>query len=178
MSHTPRSGSRRRPSRRRTPPSGRVPVARSHGGDAEREELLRLASEAAHQIKAPLSTIQTILGTLMAGFAGPLQPRQRWLLEKAVERCGHGVKVVRDLMKLRSLANLDDEALGPVDLVGVFGELRDAFQDMPPSGRLTSRRAPTPSGRTAGSTGSPSWCVRSSRSSSTTRSSTPRGAAG
>lgn len=130
MSNAPKSGSRRGRSRPKKAPIGVAPVASSAGADAERDELLRLASEAAHQIKAPLSTVQTILGTLMAGFAGPLQPRQRWLLEKAVERCGHGVKVVRDLMKLRSLSNLDDEALGPVDLAAVFAGLRDAFREV------------------------------------------------
>ncbi len=98
-------------------------------GEADRDELMRLAAEVAHQIKAPLSTIQTILGTLMGGFAGPLEPRQRWLLEKAVERCGHGVKIVRDLMKLRSLGTLADESLGPVNLARAFTTVCDAHRD-------------------------------------------------
>ncbi len=97
--------------------------------DDAHDELMRLATEAAHQIKAPLSTIQTILATLMGGFAGPLQPHQRWLVEKAVERCGHGTKIVRDLIKLRSLSTMAEDALRPVNLGRVFAGIREAYRD-------------------------------------------------
>ncbi|MFO7693295.1 MAG: FAD-dependent oxidoreductase [Vicinamibacterales bacterium] len=108
--------------------AGSLPGADT-SADVAHEELMRLATEAAHQIKAPLATIQTILATLMGGFAGPLQPHQRWLVEKAVERCGHGTKIVRDLIKLRSLATIADDALRPLDLARAFSTVREAFRD-------------------------------------------------
>ena len=91
------------------------------GADRDRDELLRLASVVAHQLRSPLNAVQTVLGSVLGGFAGPLDPRQRWLLEKAFQRCGYGIELVRDLLKLRSVEQLEDEALGPVNLVAVFG---------------------------------------------------------
>lgn len=111
-----------------TPPPDDAP-ATGNPDQLAHDELMRLATEAAHQIKAPLTTIQTILGTLMGGFAGPLQPHQRWLVEKAVERCSHGNKIVRDLVKLRSLATLADDALRPLDLARVFSGVCEAHRD-------------------------------------------------
>lgn len=87
--------------------------------EMSREELLRIASAAAHQLKSPLSTVQTILGTLIGGFAGPLDARQRWLLQKALERCTNGVGLVADVMKLRTLEQLTEDAFGPVSMVAV-----------------------------------------------------------
>ncbi len=100
------------------------PAADGTGGDeavSERDELLRLASVVAHQLRSPLNAVQTVLGSVLGGFAGPLDPRQRWLLEKAFQRCGYGIELVRDLLKLRSVEQLEDEAMGPVNLVAVFG---------------------------------------------------------
>lgn len=117
------------------PPEGEPLQEKSHGiptekvDDDAREELLRLAAEAAHQIKSPLSTIQLLIETVMGGFAGPLSARQRWMLEKARERCGYGVKLVRDLMRLRSLAAIDDASLGPVNLLAIFQGLPDRFRE-------------------------------------------------
>ena len=104
----------------------------SDHGD-EREELLRLASIVAHQLKSPLSSVQNVLTTVLGGFAGPLDARQRWLLEKALERCSKGTHLVRDLMRMREVDRLDDEMLGPVNLVAAFtaavGEVKDAARD-------------------------------------------------
>ncbi|HHQ49266.1 MAG TPA: hypothetical protein ENK19_10355, partial [Acidobacteria bacterium] len=98
----------------------------SPGQESDRDELLRLASVVAHQLRSPLNAVQTVLGSVLGGFAGPLDPRQRWLLEKAFKRCGYGIELVRDLLKLRSVEQLEDEALGPVNLVAVFGSATTA----------------------------------------------------
>lgn len=95
----------------------------------ERDELLRLASVVAHQLKSPLSSVQNVLTTVLGGFAGPLDTRQRWLLEKALERCSKGTLLVRDLMRLRAVDRLDDEMLGPVNLVAVFTAAVDEIKD-------------------------------------------------
>jgi NADPH-dependent 2,4-dienoyl-CoA reductase/sulfur reductase-like enzyme/rhodanese-related sulfurtransferase len=102
-------------------------------GVDERDELLRLASVVAHQLKSPLSSVQNVLTTVLGGFAGPLETRQRWLLEKALERCSKGAHLVRDLMRLRAVDRLDDEMLGPVNLVAAFtaavDEIKHAVRD-------------------------------------------------
>jgi len=104
--------------------------ARTEIGDDERDELLRLTSFVAHQLKAPLSSVQTVLTTVLGGFAGPLDARQRWLLEKALERCSMGVHLVRDLLRLRAVDRLDDETLGPVNLVAAFTAALDGSREV------------------------------------------------
>jgi NADPH-dependent 2,4-dienoyl-CoA reductase/sulfur reductase-like enzyme/rhodanese-related sulfurtransferase len=103
--------------------------AQTHGGGDERDELLRLASVVAHQLKSPLSSVQNVLTTVLGGFAGPLEARQRWLLEKALERCSKGTYLVRDLLRLRAVDRLDDEMLGPVNLVAAFAAALDQVKD-------------------------------------------------
>ncbi len=97
--------------------------------EAEHEALVHLAAVVAHQLKSPLSAVQTVLSTVIGGFAGPLQPRQRWLLEKAWGRCTHGVRLVQDLLKLRSIEQLADDALGRVNLLATFRVVVDSHAD-------------------------------------------------
>lgn len=82
--------------------------AASESGGTQRDELLRLASVVAHQLKSPLSSVESVLATLLGGLAGPLEPRQRRLLEKALERCSTGVHLVRNLLRLRAVDRLDE----------------------------------------------------------------------
>jgi NADPH-dependent 2,4-dienoyl-CoA reductase/sulfur reductase-like enzyme/rhodanese-related sulfurtransferase len=103
--------------------------ARTKTGGDERDELLRLASVVAHQLKSPLSSVQSVLTTVLGGFAGPLDARQRWLLEKALDRCSKGTDLVRDLLRLRAVDRLDDETLGPVNLVAAFTAAVDEFKE-------------------------------------------------
>lgn len=110
----------RSPAERTDPPDG---------GEGQRQELLRLASVIAHQLRSPLSSVQAVLSSVLGGFAGPLDARQRWLLEKAWQRCAKGTNLVRDLMRLRTVEQLDDEALGPVNLVAAFGAAVDAVRE-------------------------------------------------
>ncbi len=97
--------------------------------EQDREELLRLASVVAHQLRSPLNAVQTVLGSVLGGFAGPLDARQRWLLEKAWQRCSAGIELVRDMLKLRSLEQLDEGDLGPVDMASVLSSTVAAFQE-------------------------------------------------
>jgi NADPH-dependent 2,4-dienoyl-CoA reductase/sulfur reductase-like enzyme/rhodanese-related sulfurtransferase len=109
-------------------PPGLVTKPESAGA-SERDELLRLASVIAHQLRSPLSAVQTVLGSLLGGFAGPLDPRQRWLVEKAWERCGSGLGLVRNLLRLRSLGQLDEANLGPVNMMTAISAAVDAVRD-------------------------------------------------
>ena len=97
--------------------------------ESEREDLLRLASLAAHQLRSPLDSIQTLLSTVIGGFVGPVDPRQRQLLEKAVASCGDGIHLVADLMRLRSVEDLSDEALQPVNMLSILESVRERIAE-------------------------------------------------
>ncbi|MDQ7088675.1 MAG: FAD-dependent oxidoreductase [Acidobacteriota bacterium] len=101
----------------------------SEGPERDREDLLRLASLAAHQLRSPLNSIQTLLSTVIGGFVGPVDPRQRQLLEKAVASCGDGIHLVADLMRLRSLEDLSAESLAPVNLLSILESVRERVSE-------------------------------------------------
>ncbi len=82
-----------------------------------RDDLLRLASVAAHQLKSPLSSVQTALDTVIGGFLGPLDPRARDLLEQAAQACRRGTGLVAEVMRLRRLDELGVDDLSPVELL-------------------------------------------------------------
>lgn len=52
---------------------------------------------AAHQLRTPLSGVQWAIKSLLEGDAGPLQPKQRQLLEECVATNGRLIKLIRDL---------------------------------------------------------------------------------
>ncbi len=108
---------------------GRPPEEAILESTEDRDELLRLASVVAHQLRSPLNAVQTVLGSVLGGFAGPLDPRQRWLLEKAFQRCGYGIELVRDLLKLRTFDQLDEDSLVPVNLVAAFATVTGGVGD-------------------------------------------------
>ncbi len=93
------------------------------------KELLQLATVAAHQLKSPLNTIQAVLSTVVGGFLGPIDPRQRQMLEKAVQSCSSSMRLVSDLMRLRTLEDLDSAQLRPVNLLAVFQSALDRVRD-------------------------------------------------
>ncbi|MBU1432150.1 FAD-dependent oxidoreductase [Myxococcota bacterium] len=97
----------------KTPPLDQAP-------STESEELLRMASVAAHQLKSPLARVQQMLSTVLGGFVGPLNTQQRGLLERAAKSCGQGIEMVSDMVRIRSLGEIEADQLGPVDLLSVF----------------------------------------------------------
>ena len=68
--------------------------------ERDRSELLRFAALAAHQIRSPVTTVDSILRTLLGGFAGPLTDRQQDLLTKANARCNQALASVRRLLAI------------------------------------------------------------------------------
>jgi len=82
-----------------------------------REELVKLAVIAAHQLKSPLASIQTTLSLLIGGFAGPLAANQKALLENATKSATRGTELVADLLRLRGLDVVSAEDMVPVSVL-------------------------------------------------------------
>lgn len=107
----------------------RDPSESTPDDERERDEIFQLASIAAHQLKSPLNTIHSVLATVVGGFLGPIDPRQRQLLERAARSCSSSMKLVTDLLRLRSLGELRSEDLLPVNLVTVFESVLERVRD-------------------------------------------------
>ncbi|MFW6188972.1 MAG: FAD-dependent oxidoreductase [Planctomycetota bacterium] len=66
---------------------------------------LEQAAVAAHQIKSPMGTVQTILQTLLGGYVGELTDRQKDLLQSANRKCNEALQTVRELLSLAELSS-------------------------------------------------------------------------
>ncbi len=94
-----------------------------------RDELLKLAVIAAHQLKSPLNSIQTSLSLLTGGFVGPIPANQRELLDNAVRSAARGSDLVSDLLRLRGLDVLTAEDLVPVNVVDALRTALERIRD-------------------------------------------------
>ena len=101
-----------------------------------RDQLLRLAVIAAHQLKSPLASIQTNLSLLIGGFMGPLSARQRELLEGAARSATRGTELVTDLLRLRGLDVLSAEDMVPVNVLDTFRTAVDRAWSRPEAQHL------------------------------------------
>ena len=58
---------------------------------------------AAHDLKAPLSTVQTYFGVLLGGFAGELSTRQTDILERCSTRIAQLLELISDLLDISKI---------------------------------------------------------------------------
>lgn len=95
--------------------------------EEERQELEQ-AAVAAHQIKSPLGTVQTIIRTLLGGYAGDLSDKQKKFLQSADGKCSEALDTVRDLL---ALAELTGSGASDVvaDLAAALREAHDRFRE-------------------------------------------------
>jgi NADPH-dependent 2,4-dienoyl-CoA reductase/sulfur reductase-like enzyme/rhodanese-related sulfurtransferase/two-component sensor histidine kinase len=77
---------------------------------------LKFASLVAHQLRGPVSTVGTILQTLLGEFAGPLTPRQKDLLQRAIERCDESLKAAQRLLIISKALSDPGAFSGTVEL--------------------------------------------------------------
>ena len=77
---------------------------------------LKFASLVAHQLRGPVSTVGTILQTLLGEFAGPLTPRQKDLLQRAIERCDESLKAAQRLLVISKAISDPGTFSGMVEL--------------------------------------------------------------
>jgi NADPH-dependent 2,4-dienoyl-CoA reductase/sulfur reductase-like enzyme/rhodanese-related sulfurtransferase/nitrogen-specific signal transduction histidine kinase len=108
------------------------------GGSARevRDELLKLAVIAAHQLKSPLHSIQTSLNLLMGGFVGPIPANQRELLDNANRSAMRGSNLVSDLLRLRGLDVLSVDDLVPVNVVDALRTALERVRDSTEAKRI------------------------------------------
>lgn len=92
----------------------------AHLGD-ERQNLFRFLSMAAHDLKAPLSAVQTYFGVLLNGYAGGLNEKQRNILERCSTRVSELLELISDLLDMSKITagNVVTE-MEPINLKGLL----------------------------------------------------------
>lgn len=87
----------------------------------EEDRNLEQAAIVAHQMKSPLGTLQTIVRTLLGGFAGDLTEKQEQMLQGADRKCSEAMDTVKSLLTLAEVRQRAPEERG-ADLVDAMHE--------------------------------------------------------
>ena len=66
----------------------------------EKGNLFHFLSMTAHDLKAPLSSVQTYFGVMLGGFVGEMDERQRNILEKCSTRITELLQLINDLLDI------------------------------------------------------------------------------
>ena len=69
---------------------------------------LKFATLVAHQLKGPIASISTILQTLSGEFAGPITPKQKDLLQRAIERCDETLLSAQRILAISKALTKED----------------------------------------------------------------------
>ncbi len=77
---------------------------------------LKFASLVAHQLRGPVSAISAILQTLVGEFAGPITPRQKDLLQRAIGRCDESLLAAQRLLAISKAIHDPQVFSGKVEL--------------------------------------------------------------
>ncbi|HEX75465.1 MAG TPA: GAF domain-containing sensor histidine kinase [Dehalococcoidia bacterium] len=79
---------------------GAIALKRAELLEEEKKQFLRFVSIAAHDLKAPLSAIQSFLGAMLGGFAGELNEKQKQMMQRASQRITELLGLISDLLDI------------------------------------------------------------------------------
>ncbi len=115
---------------------------------ASSEERARHMLETTHQLKAPFAAIHAMTQVLLGGYAGPLPPAAREVVEKISHRC---LALSRQIQEMLQLANLRSRAQGtpPRQRLDLASVVREVIGRVEPAARqrrirLETTLPPTP----------------------------------
>ncbi len=95
--------------------------------DKRPAEPFDFATTAAHQMRAPVAAVSTILDVLLGEYAGPVSPKQRELLERANARCQEALASLKRLLAIAVAAK--EAAEGAADMAAVARQAHGRFRD-------------------------------------------------
>ncbi|MBN2210298.1 MAG: FAD-dependent oxidoreductase [Sedimentisphaerales bacterium] len=92
-------------------------------------QFLQYAALIAHQLKSPVTAAMSLIQTVLGEFAGPLNPRQKELLEKALQRCGQSVQTSQRLLAIANALKNPQRFSGTSDLADILRRVQMQFAD-------------------------------------------------
>ncbi len=93
-----------------------------------RQTLAKVLSVVSHDLKSPLAAVQSYNQVMLAGMAGELTEKQRFMLQRNSERLKGFLKLIDDLLDISSV----ETAVVDMKLVSMPDLLRDAVENMHP----------------------------------------------
>ncbi len=97
--------------------------------DPDQPDSLRFARLIAHQLRSPVAGAESILRSLLGGFAGPLSTKQKDLLERAYARCEQASTSVQRMLAIAT--DLEQQGIreGVTDLAEVARQVYHQFTE-------------------------------------------------
>lgn len=69
-----------------------------------------------HELKTPLTAVQSYLNLILQKFLGPLNEKVEEKLDRASQRSGEAIKMINDVLRISKLRLLDETAFEEVDI--------------------------------------------------------------
>ncbi len=91
---------------------------------------MQYAAVIAHQLKTPVSAVASLLKVLLGEFAGPLTPKQKELLEKAILRCDESIQTAQQLLSIARAIHNPDSLRGNTSLVKAVEQAAGRYHDL------------------------------------------------
>jgi len=88
---------------------------------------LKFASLMAHQLKGPVASISTILQTLLGEFAGPITPKQKDMLQRALAQCDESLLATQRLLAISKSISDPQAFSGSVELSAIVRKSSAAY---------------------------------------------------
>ena len=88
---------------------------RTHNDAGPPFDPVQLAALVAHQLRSPIAAAASLLEVLAGEYAGPLSPRQKELVAKAISRCEQGLQSAERILMIANVLNGKANAPGPAD---------------------------------------------------------------
>lgn len=90
---------------------------------------LKFAALVAHQLKGPMASIGTILQTIQGEFAGPLSPKQKDLLSRAIASCDESLVAAQRLLSISRAMNEPAAFKGTVEISSIIRKAYENFSE-------------------------------------------------
>ena len=88
------------------------------------QDYIRLLS---HQLKSPINAIESLLNTILEGYAGGLDEQTRYILKKAVSRSGEAREIIADLLDYELYSEADYDAGDEIDVIKLCEGLESRY---------------------------------------------------
>ncbi|MCD4830461.1 MAG: FAD-dependent oxidoreductase [Anaerohalosphaeraceae bacterium] len=90
---------------------------------------VKFASLVAHQLKEPVSSVSSIVQALLGEFVGPLTPKQKDLLQRALGRCDEALVTAQRLLAIAKSTADPKLFTGEVELVSVIRKSTASYNE-------------------------------------------------
>ena len=102
---------------------------RIHRNDEPPLEPVQLAALVAHQLRSPIAAAASLLEALAGEFAGPLSPRQKELLGKAINRCNEAIQSTERILAIANALSGKADAFEPADVAALVRRAAPRWQE-------------------------------------------------